>query len=151
MRTNEFQVLVNWGDTDVAGIVYYPNFFKWFDIAGHEFFRKAELAPSKLVEERSIILPMLDARCTFENALYYEDVLTIRTSVSEINNKTIKLSHDIFRGDTRAGTGYELRGWVEKQEDGKIKAVPIPDEVRHILMEEIDHNRSIDATPRLNA
>ncbi|OMP67286.1 acyl-CoA thioesterase [Domibacillus epiphyticus] len=150
MRKNEIQVLVNWGDTDVAGIVYYPNFFKWFDIAGHHFFRNAGLSPLKLSEEQQIILPILDTRCTFKHALYYDDILTIKTAASEINNKTIKLNHEIFRNDTMAGSGYELRGWVKKQKDGSISAVRIPDHVRQVLMDEPE-TETVEQKPMFNA
>lgn len=135
MRQNEFQIRVNFGDTDAAGIVYYPNYFKWFDIAGHQFFRSIGLAPSKLTAEQNIILPLLDVRCTFENPLYYDDIITIKTVVAEINNKTIKLNHEVYRGDTRTGYGFELRGWV-KEENGKIFALPIPEDVKKILQED---------------
>lgn len=134
MRTNSMKLRINWGDTDKAGIVYYPNFFKWFDIAGHQFFRDCDLAPAYLEKEFGIIIPLLDARCTFEKPLLYDDVITIHTVVEEINNKTIKLGHEIKRGDTRVGHGYELRGWV-KQTDDKIKAVPIPADIIAILKE----------------
>jgi acyl-CoA thioester hydrolase len=123
---------VHWGDTDMAGIVYYPSYFRWFDIAGHQFFKSVGLAPAKLASERQIILPLLDVRCTFEKPLYYDDLLTIKTRVAEIGQKTIRLYHEVYRGDTRTGYGYELRGWV-KQEEGNIYAVPIPEDVREIL------------------
>ncbi len=132
MRQNQFQIRVNWGDTDKAGIVYYPNYFKWFDIAGHQFFRSAGLSPAKLADKQQIILPLLDARCTFEKPLYYDDIVTIKTVVSEINHKTVRLNHEVYRGDTRTGHGYELRGWVTEK-DGEIFAVPIPSEVKEIL------------------
>ncbi|WP_018130406.1 acyl-CoA thioesterase [Effusibacillus pohliae] len=132
MRRNEIQLRVHWGDTDKAGIVFYPNYFKWFDIAGHQFFRSVGLAPSELEEKHQVILPMLDARCTFEKPLFYDDIITIRTVVQEINRKTIKLSHEVYRGDARTGCGYELRGWVKREGD-RLAAVPIPDSVREIL------------------
>lgn len=149
MRQNQFQIRVNWGDTDKAGIVYYPNYFKWFDIAGHQFFRSVGLAPAKLAAEQQIILPLLDARCTFEKPLYYDDIITIQTQVAEINRKTIKLHHEVYRGDTRTGYGYELRGWV-KEEEGKIFAVPIPDDVKEILQKEGPEEYS-QINPWLNA
>ncbi|KKB36645.1 acyl-CoA thioesterase [Bacillus thermotolerans] len=149
MKRNEFQARVNFGDTDAAGIVYYPNYFKWFDIAGHQFFRSIGLAPASLMKEQNIILPLLDVRCTFERPLYYDDVITIRTTAAEVNNKTIKLIHEVYRGDVRTGHGYELRGWV-KEEEGSISAVPIPDEVRAILEEEgLGENHQLN--PWLNA
>lgn len=146
VRSNEIEILVNWGDTDKAGIVYYPNYFKWFDIAGHQFFRSCNLAPSKLEEEKQIIVPLLDARCSFERPLLYDDVITVRTIVEEINNKTIKLKHEVLKGKTRTGHGYEIRGWV-KQTDNEIKAVPIPKDVIAILEEDIHSNQSKSRTP----
>lgn len=135
MRKNRFQIRVNFGDTDKAGIVYYPNYFKWFDIAGHQFFRSIGLPPAELEAQRNIIIPMLDARCTFEKTLFYDDIITIATEVAEINNKTFRLTHQVFRGEERTGFGYELRGWV-KQAEGKFGAVPIPDDVRVLLQSE---------------
>ncbi|WPZ16994.1 thioesterase family protein [Geobacillus subterraneus] len=135
MKRNQFQIRVNFGDTDAAGIVYYPNYFKWFDIAGHQFFRSIGLPPAKLMNEQSIILPLLDVGCTFEHPLYYDDIITIKTAVEEVNRKTIKLRHEVFRGEVRTGHGFELRGWV-KEENGRIFAVPIPDDVRQLLEED---------------
>lgn len=135
MKRNEFQLRVNFGDTDAAGIVYYPNYFKWFDIAGHQFFRSIGLPPARLMQEHNIILPLLDVGCTFEKPLYYDDIITIKTAVTEVNRKTIKLKHEVFRGETRTGHGFELRGWV-KEKDGRIFAVTIPDDVRQLLEED---------------
>ena len=149
MRSNELELLVNWGDTDKAGIVYYPNFFKWFDIAGHQFFRSCDLAPSKLEEERRIIVPLLDVQCTFEKSLLYDDLITIHSKVEEINRKTIKLRHVVYRDGIRVAHGYELRGWVQQFAEG-IKAVVIPEDVRAILSEKI-HTNSSKNRPRFNA
>jgi acyl-CoA thioester hydrolase len=149
MRSNEIELLVNWGDTDKAGIIYYPNYFKWFDIAGHQFFRSCNLAPQRLEDERNIILPLIDVRCTFEIPLLYDDIITIQTAVEEINNKTIKLFHQVFKGDLRSGYGYELRGWVYQSSDG-MKAVKIPEDVREILSNNV-HTTEIGKRSRFNA
>ena len=31
MKTYHHNVAVHWGDTDPARIVFYPNYFEWFD------------------------------------------------------------------------------------------------------------------------
>jgi acyl-CoA thioester hydrolase len=149
MRSNELEMLVNWGDTDKAGIVYYPNFFKWFDIAGHQFFRSCNLAPANLEESHGIIVPLLDVQCTFEKSLRYDDIITIHTTVEEINRKTIKLRHIVYRDGLRVAHGYELRGWVKKSIEG-IKAVLIPDDVKMILSEKI-HTNAKETRTRFNA
>jgi acyl-CoA thioester hydrolase len=149
MRSNEIELFVNWGDTDKAGIAYYPNYFKWFDIAGHQFFRSCKLSPTKLEEEQNIILPLIDVRCSFEKPLLYDDTITILTTVAEITRKTIKLSHEVFKGSVRTGYGYEIRGWVS-QSLVELKAVEIPEDVREILRQSI-HTIDNGKRSRFNA
>lgn len=149
MRKNSFNMRVNWGDTDKAGIVYYPNYFKWFDIAGHQFFRSIGLSPALLEKERGVILPLMDVQCTFVKPLNYDDVLTIKTEVSEIHNKVLKLNHEIYCGSDKTCYGHEVRGWV-KNIDGDYKAVPIPKDVVAKLKEDVHRDDSI-SNPLLNA
>src|SRR5699024_130521 len=138
-----------WGDTDKAGIVYYPNFFKWFDIAGHQFFRDCGLPPGELEEKYNVIVPLIDAQCTFNNPILYDDIIAIHTEVDRLTNRTIKLRHTIAREDTTMAEGHEIRGWV-KQNGEDIKTVPIPEDVRKIL-EEDKHTANEDRLPMLNA
>lgn len=133
MRSHEIQDTVEFGHTDAAGIVFYPNYFKWFDKGTHWLFKSINLAPKELQATHSIILPILDAQCTFEKALVYDDVITIKSSIVEVNRKTIKVQHEIYKDDgTRACIGYELRGWVKKEED-HIAATLIPEDIKEIL------------------
>ena len=40
---NECQLTVAWGDCDSAGIVFYANYFRWFDEASRRLFVRAGL------------------------------------------------------------------------------------------------------------
>lgn len=150
MRKNTIHLRVNWGDTDKAGIVYYPNFFKWFDIAGHQFFRDCGLPPAVLEEKYNVIVPLIDAQCTFKNPVLYDDIIAVHTEVEKLTNRTIKLRHVISRDETIMGEGYEIRGWVKQLEDG-IKVVPIPDDIRKILEEDKHTSDEGHRVPLLNA
>ncbi len=132
MRSNEIQLTVEFGHTDAAGIVFYPNYFMWFDKATHWLFKSMGLAPKELQVNHNIILPILDAQCTFEASLVYDDVITIQSTIVEVNRKTIKVQHKIFKEGTRVCSGYEVRGWVKKEGE-HIAATLIPDKIGEIL------------------
>ena len=134
MRENEHRILIEFGDTDRAGIVYYPNYLKWFDNATHQFFRSMNLPLSQLVKEQNIILPLIDVRCTFEKPLHDDQWIVIKTKVGKLSKKTIQFNHEIFLNDERVSYGYELRGWVVKGEHG-IAAQQIPENIRHLLLD----------------
>ena len=53
----------------------------------------------------------------------------------EVNRKTIKFQHEIFKDGIRTSVGYEIRGWVKK-EGSDIAATIIPDDIRELLTKE---------------
>lgn len=129
MVENTVNLTVNWGDTDMAGIIFYPNYFKWFDIGSHHLFNKIGLQPKELMFEQNIGFPIIDVGCTFRKPLFYNDQIRVITRVAEVNEKTFRMEHEVYRGEELTGKGYELRGWV-RFEEGKTKAFPIPEEAR---------------------
>ena len=132
--TVEYHLKVRFGDTDAAGIVFYPNFYKWMDEATHEYFTAIGFPTSILKREQNIATPLLEAHCVFKSALFFEDEIKVISEVVEVRGKVFKLSHQFVRGDQIVAEGYEVRAWTSFE--GKPKALPIPDEVKCKMMPE---------------
>ena len=130
----DYSFKVKWGDTDAAGIVFYPNFYKWMDEATHEFFAAIGLPTSTLYAEQQVSVPLLEANCQFKSPLFFEDHVTVRSTVVELHQKVFKISHRFFKGEKIVAEGYEVRAWTSFKE--KPKAHPIPNEVREKMMPE---------------
>lgn len=122
---------VRWGETDAGGIVFYPNYFHWFDWGTHELFHSMGLPIQSLLEQ-GILTPILGAACDFSAPLYYDDDITITSSFAELKTKTFRIEHVVRRGDVVTGRGHEWRGWVVR-ENGNLRAVTIPEEVRRLM------------------
>ena len=61
-----FIMTIEWGDCDSAGIVFYPNYFRWFDASFHHLLRANGLDPRVLTERYGIIgTPIADAGARF--------------------------------------------------------------------------------------
>lgn len=123
---------VQWGETDAAGIVFYPNYFHWFDNAAHAFFRALGLPLADLMKQ-GIFTPILSAGSDFKAPLKYDDDITITSAITEVRNKSFRIEHTVRCGDVITGAGWEWRGWVIK-ESGQLRAVAIPDDVRCTMM-----------------
>jgi len=136
MSKNTLHYQVQWGDTDAAGIVFYPNYFRWFDWASHEFLRALGLPLGALLTQYQAQVPIIDAGCRFQIPARFDDLLTIETTVTEVRTHAFRLEHRILRSEERIGTGYEVRGWVHApvRSDGKLELVTIPDDVRTLLV-----------------
>ena len=129
---NIHSIKVVFGDTDAAGIVFYPNFYRWMDQAAHELVGKAFMPVSKLQTEKKIILPLLETFCQFKAPLFFEDLVEVHSQVVEINNKVLKVEHVFKRGEQVVASGYEVRAWTSTAE-GAPKAITVPEDVRKSL------------------
>ncbi|WP_101845187.1 thioesterase family protein [Halobacillus sp. Marseille-P3879] len=128
-------IKVRFGDTDAAGIVFYPNYYKWQDQSTHELFEAAGYSISKLQKEDQVIIPLLEAFCQFKSPLFFEDKVSVQTEVKEINNKVFKVEHRFFRDEERVAEGYELRAWTSTAGE-RPKAVPLPESIQKNLLDD---------------
>src|SRR6266700_5774439 len=66
VKTYRHNVAVHWGDTDPARIVFYPNYFEWFDQSTRLFFDSVGLDWDSLAKKYGIMgLPIVEAKARF--------------------------------------------------------------------------------------
>lgn len=128
---NEYCFEVKWSETDAAGIVFYPNFYKWMNDAAHNILAKIGYPISRLIKEEKIGIPLLEAKCEFKSPLLVDDKVTVCTSVREVRNKVVILDHVFVKDGVEVARGYEIRAWTDFKEEPK--AVSIPQHIRVAL------------------
>src|ERR1700683_5770510 len=133
MLTNVHLVTVEWGHCDPAGIVYFPNYFNYFDSSTNALFLRA-LGCNKyeMLKRYGIVgIPLVDVGARFIVPSTFGDVVTIESSVAEIRRSSFRMLHRLLRGDTLAGEGAETRVWVGRDpaDPDQLKGMPIPADV----------------------
>lgn len=123
---------VEWGETDAAAIVYYPNYFRWFDRATHDLFAAIGYPISALLR-RGNATPLVDVGARFRAALVYGDEVSIESRITEVRARTFRIEHTVRRGESVVCEGYEVRIWVRLGPDGTLAGERIPDELRAVL------------------
>jgi len=127
---------VRWGDVDSAGIAFYPRIFEWFDTASDELFAALGLGWRELFPAEGIVgLPLVEAGCRFSSPIRYGDELTIVSTITRVEAKTIRIEHELSVGETRCAEGYEVRAWAEGAAGGgnRLQAREIPEAVARRL------------------
>jgi 4-hydroxybenzoyl-CoA thioesterase len=133
MLTNVHLVTVEWGHCDPAGIVYFPNYFTYFDSSTNALFLRA-LGCNKyeMLKRYGIVgIPLVDVGARFIVPSTFGDVVTIESSVAEIRRSSFRMLHRLLRGDTLAVEGTETRVWVGRDpaDPDRLKGMPIPADV----------------------
>lgn len=129
---NIHQVKAYFGDTDAAGIVFYPNFYKWMDQATTELVGKNILPTSVLYKEKHILLPLIETFCEYYSPIYFEDVVDIYSEITKITDRTIRVEHVFKREGEIVAKGYEVKAWTKKEENG-LKSESIPDKIKQLI------------------
>lgn len=133
-RSNVYRYRIAFSDCDPAQIVFFANYFKWFDTSSREFFTACGIPSWRdTLTERGIIgTPLVDAGARFLNSATYGEDIEIETSVEQWNNKSFVMRHVARRGDTVLAEGREVRVFAIQDPDNtlRIKAIPIPEDYK---------------------
>jgi 4-hydroxybenzoyl-CoA thioesterase len=136
MFVSRRRIRVDWGHCDPAGIVFYPNYFRWFDACTTVLFENAGLSLPELYRSHGLKgFPLLEVKATFSGSSSFGDDLDCESSVGDWGNKTLKVLHRFLRAGTVLVEGFELRVCAAPHPDDpqRIKAVPIPAVVKERL------------------
>lgn len=122
---------VIYADTDAGQVVYYANYFRWFESGRRELLRDLKIDYISL-DKGGIIAPVIEAHCNYFHPARYDDVVVVKTKISEIKDKSIKFGYKVFRKKNRKllATGHTINVFVDKK---KMKSVKIPDDIRKKL------------------
>jgi len=120
---------VEFSETDMAGIVHYSNFFRYMEVAEHEFFRRLGFSVVTRQVDPPVGWPRVHAECDYTQPLRFEDEIEIHMLVKEKRSKL--LSYEFrFRKLNGGGPTEVARGFLTvvcvTHQDGKMTPTTIP-------------------------
>ncbi len=102
-RAFETKIRVIYGDTDQMGVVYYANYFRYFEAGRTEFFRSCGGTYLEM-EKTGFGLPVVEAHCEYRVSAKFDDVVIVKTWVGELRRASL-----LFRYSARReADGIEL-------------------------------------------
>ena len=118
---------VHWVDTDVAGVMHFSNFFRYFEACEEEFYKSIRLPLTEIREKHGILLPRVEAHCQYKAPCRFEDTIDVTMKIREVAEKTITYDFLVTRKSDEkiAAEGYVKCIAISKE----WKAVPLPKEV----------------------
>jgi len=120
-------VRVLYGDTDAGGVVYNANFLRYFEIGRTELMR-AWVCSYNEIEKLGFVLPVTECWSRYKAPAYYDDLLIIETSITELSYLKCKFSYKILRKAEELDRpkllvkGYTVHAAVTRE--GKLTRLP---------------------------
>jgi YbgC/YbaW family acyl-CoA thioester hydrolase len=119
---------VRWSDIDRAGIIYYGQFLRFFEIAETELFREVGLPYSEVFDRLGIWLPRVQIHFDFHKPLLLDDLIEVSAYVGKFGVKSLTLKFEVNRKGEHdlVADGHVVLACVDRS---SFKSVPVPEPI----------------------
>jgi len=123
-------VRVRYAETDKMGVVYYANYFVWFEVARADLLRTLGWSYREM-EHSGVSLPVIEAHCDYRRAARYDDELQVRTVGRVLSPVRMEFTYEVVRMDDGvvAATGRTVHAAL----DDRGKPCRLPARVREVF------------------
>ncbi len=104
------------------GIVYYANYYRYFEAARAAYLRAGGRTNADMLEW-GVALPVVESHCKYIAPAHYEDLLLVGISVTQIRGASMRFEYEITREQERLVTGYTIHACVHP-DTGKPRRIP---------------------------
>ena len=94
MYKHQTQIRVRYSETDRMHYVYYGNYAQYFEVARVEALRNLGVSYKELEEVEGVLLPVLDYQIKFIKPAFYDELLTINTSITKLPEARIHFEYE---------------------------------------------------------
>ena len=124
--------IVEFSDTDMAGIVHHAVYYRYMESAEHAFFRSLGLTVAPPKTSSSVGWPRVHTEADFSSPLQFEDEVEIQLLVAQKKSKALTYAFRLRK--LNAPEPYEVaRGKITvvciRKVNGQMKATRIPKEI----------------------
>jgi acyl-CoA thioester hydrolase len=126
--TEHFKVnrRVEFRDTDMAGMAHFSVFFVYMEQAEHELLRHLGLSVVLSDDMGPLSFPRVAARCDYQRAVKFEDVLDIEVAIVRLGGKSITYEFNFSHQDHPVANGQVTTVCCRFQPDGTPTSISIP-------------------------
>jgi len=124
MIQSQTKIRVRYGETDQMGFAYYGYYAWYYEVGRVEALRKMGFS-YKEIEARGILLPVIDYSIQYKKPAYYDDEITIITTIKEIPTARITFYYECKNADgDLLNTGQVTLVFIDKERN---KPCPPPE------------------------
>jgi acyl-CoA thioester hydrolase len=123
-------VRVRYAETDKMGVVYYANYFVWFEVGRTDLLRAMGWSYREM-EQAGVSLPVIEAHCDYHRPALYDDELDVKTEGRMLSPVRMEFTYQVVRreGQVLAASGRTVHAAL----DPNGKPCRLPERVRQVF------------------
>ncbi|MBR2365495.1 MAG: (d)CMP kinase [Lentisphaeria bacterium] len=115
---------IPYADTDNMGVVYYANYYKFFEMFRTEFMINAGYPYAKM-EEKGVALPVIESGCSYKSSAKFEDVIEVTGRIAECKGVRIRIECEIHCRGKLLATGFTVHACLDMKTRKLVKVPAI--------------------------
>jgi len=144
MPVSQTRIRVRYAETDQMGVVYYANFFIWFEVGRVELLRQLGFHYKQMEIDDDCHIPVVEANCRYKSPARYDDELLLETRVLGLRSSVIKFGYRLLRPEGEAPAATSLAAGTTLLAEGEtthvivdrsMRKVPLPEKYAAVLQQ----------------
>lgn len=136
----DFERRVDYVETDKMGVVHNSIYFWFFEKGRTETLRHLGVS-YKEMEDRGVMMPLVEQYCKYHSPSYYDDKITIRTIIEEMPKVRFSFKYIILRKEangmeTLLAEGSNMLAFIDSFTRRPMRC---PQWIRELLQEKLDN------------
>jgi acyl-CoA thioester hydrolase len=131
MPSSVTSLRVRYAETDRMGVVYYANYFVWFEVARADLLRSLGWSYRDM-EDTGVLLPVIDARCTYRRPARYDDEIEVRAEGTLISPLRLEFQYEVRIAADQAVSAVGRTEHAAVGADGRPRR--LPDRIREAFL-----------------
>lgn len=125
--------LVEFADTDMAGIAHFSAFFRWMEAAEHELLRSLDLSVYTEIDGQTVSFPRVNATCDYKAPAKCEQVLDIDVSLGRIGTRSLTYLFDFSHEGTLIASGKSSCVSCVIEQGQPPESILLPEKIAYAL------------------
>ena len=118
------KIRVRFAETDAMQVVYYAEYFVWFEVARTELFRSVGMPYTVISRRRGFHTPVVQAHADYKSSARYDDEVTVRAWTSKVGRSSVRIDYEVRKlpDNDLICTGHTVHVLIG--EDGRAREIP---------------------------
>jgi acyl-CoA thioester hydrolase len=132
IKTFSTKIRVYWCDCDPAGIMYFANFFKYFEIAEEELFASLGRSRAEIFENAKVGFPRVETWARFRKPAAHGETVEVTLWIEKRTEKSLLFCFEV-RLEGQPEVIVEGSYWVVCIQRPEFRPIPMPPEMLELL------------------
>jgi acyl-CoA thioester hydrolase len=130
MSAFRYSRMIEFCDTDLAGIMHFSNYFRFMEAAEHAYLRNCGLSVVGTWEGQAIGFPRVSASCDYIRPVRFADTVEVEVTVEKIGTSSVRYAFTFYKGPEVVARGQTTAVLCRVRADGELETMPIPEALR---------------------